>query len=214
MQERATITNVRLYIANQSMEFSEETNLTLADLIWMWTDYDTYPKFTLKFTRKYTLEEAEPHTILGVKLVQQYDVKSQVFNLDLGLDKCVSKYYLCWQDRTGGFQCQPFSKTSTFSEDIKRNEWATYQNAKRLGSVEVTNKWELNSEWIPDEHMPYYESIMVSPAIFLWDLDNDISYRVTVKDNTWTEKTFRNQGRKLNNLQLTVIQDKPQQILY
>lgn len=214
MYEEDNLNAVKLLIRNYDMSYEEPTSLWLSDLYFIFADSDVYEKYVLKFKRNYTIEDAEPHTHLEVKLVKQYDVKSQIFNVDLGIDTCISKYYLCWQDRAGGFQCQPFSKTSTFSEDIKRNEWATYQNAKRLGSVEVTNKWELNSEWIPDEHIPYYESIMVSPAIFLWDLDNDMSYRVTVKDNSWTEKNFRNQGRKLNNLQLTVIEDKPQQILY
>ena len=46
------------------------------------------------------------------------------------------------------------------------------------------------------------------------DVIEDKTYRVLVNDSNYTEKTFKNQGRKLFNLELTVSQDKPQQILY
>lgn len=38
------------------------------------------------------------------------------------IDKCVSPYYLLWQDRMGGYQCQGFSGKSTYSESFK-NEY-------------------------------------------------------------------------------------------
>lgn len=124
------------------------------------------------------------------------------------------RYYLMWQDRFGGFQCQPFEKTETYQEDFKRHEWATYQNAKRLGGIEIQPKWKLNTGWIDDELYPYYESILISPYITMIDVVENKTYRVLVNDSNYTEKTFKNQGRQLFNLQLTVAEDKPQQILY
>jgi len=126
----------------------------------------------------------------------------------------INRYYLMWQDRFGGFQCQPFEKTETYQEDFKRHEWATYQNAKRLGGIEIQPKWKLNTGWIKDELYPYYESILISPSITMIDIIEDKTYRVLVNDSNYTEKTFKNQERKLFNLELTVSQDKPQQILY
>lgn len=126
----------------------------------------------------------------------------------------ISRYYLMWQDRFGGFQCQPFEKTETYQEDFKRHEWATYQNAKRLGGIEIQPKWKLNTGFIEDKFYPYYESILISPYIMMIDVTEDKTYRVLVNDSNYTEKTFKNQERKLFNLELTVSQDKPQQILY
>ena len=126
----------------------------------------------------------------------------------------ISRYYLMWQDRFGGFQCQPFEKTETYQEDFKRHEWTTYQNAKRLGGIEIQPKWKLNTGFIDDKFYPYYESILISPYIMMIDVIEDKTYRVLVNDSNYTEKTFKNQGRKLFNLELTVSQDKPQQILY
>ena len=124
------------------------------------------------------------------------------------------KYYLMWQDRAGGFQCQPFEKTETYSEDFSRAQWETYNNAKRLASVEVQPQWKLNTGFIDDKYYPYYESIFVSPYIELWDIENGTKRRVYVEDSKYTEKTFKNQGRQLFNLELTVKEDTKQHILY
>lgn len=144
------------------------------------------------------------------------DLKERCKIAEIDSPQCTElrRYYLMWQDRFGGFQCQPFEKTSTFQEDLKRHEWATYQNAKRLGGIEVQPKWKLNTGWIKDELYPYYESILISPYIMMIDVVENKTYRVLVNDSNYTEKTFKNQGRQLFNLELTVSEDKPQQILY
>lgn len=102
------------------------------------------------------------------------------------------KYYLMWQDRAGGFQCQPFEKTETYSEDFSRVQWETYNNAKRLASVEVQPQWKLNTGFIDDKYYPYYESIFVSPYIELWDVEKGTKKRVYVDDSKYIEKTFKN----------------------
>lgn len=162
-------------------------------------------------------------TLWNVTEGLQYDTTSLTVKFTLGsasdellfaFDCCPAKYYLLWQDRGGGFQCQPFAKTETYSESFKRNEYDTYRNAKKLASISIQPQWKLNSEWINEELMPYYESLYVSPYIELWDVENNERYNVYISDNSWTEKTFKNQGRKLFNLQVTVKQDIPQQILY
>lgn len=157
--------------------------------------------------------EGKMHAILKFR---NKDVTERCKIADIDTQQCtdVRRYYLMWQDRFGGFQCQPFEKTETYQEDFKRHEWATYQNAKRLGGIEIQPKWKLNTGFIDDEFYPYYESILVSPYIMLIDNVEDKTYRVLVNDSNYTEKTFKNQGRQLFNLELTVSQDKPQQILY
>lgn len=130
------------------------------------------------------------------------------------VDKCPARYYLMWQDRFGDFQSQPFEKTETYSEGFERTNYTTYKKEKRLTSIGVQPKWKINTGFLDENLYPYYESIFVSPYLLLYDTVEDKSYRVTVEDSNYTEKTVKNQGRKLFNLELEVSQDKKQQILY
>ena len=130
------------------------------------------------------------------------------------LDYPHSRYYLKWRDRYGSFQCQPFCKTTTYSESLDKKQLLTYDLHKKIYSVDVTPTWKINSGWIDQELYPYFESIFISNYVELYDTKEDISYVVIVKDSDYTEKTVRNQGRSLFNLELTLELNKNQSILY
>lgn len=130
------------------------------------------------------------------------------------LDEPKSRYYLKWRDRYGSFQCQPFCKTSTYSESFDKKQLLTYDLHKKIYSVDITPTWKINSGWIDQELYPYFESIFISNYVELYDTKEDISYVVVVKDSDYTEKTVRNQGRSLFNLELTLELNKNQSILY
>lgn len=126
---------------------------------------------------------------------------------------CNSRYFIQWFDRLGGFQSQPFDKTTTYSETIKNDIIKDYTNKQRKSSVSVTPQWKVNTKWIDEKYYPFYESILVSPFVQLYDTKEDEVYDVIVKDNSYTEKTVKNQGRKLFNLSLTLELNKQQTIL-
>lgn len=130
------------------------------------------------------------------------------------LEEPKARYYLKWRDRYGSFQCQPFCKTSTFSESFDKKQLLTYDLHKKIYSVDITPTWKINSGWIDQELYPYFESIFISNYVELYDTKEDISYVVVVKDSDYTEKTVRNQGRRLFNLELTLELNKNQSILY
>ena len=130
------------------------------------------------------------------------------------LDVPHSRYYLKWRDRYGSFQCQPFCKTTTYSEGLDKKQLLTYDLHKKIYSVDITPTWKINSGWIDQELYPYFESIFISNYVELYDTKEDISYVVIVKDSDYTEKTVRNQGRSLFNLELTLELNKNQSILY
>lgn len=130
------------------------------------------------------------------------------------LDEPRSRYYLKWRDRYGSFQCQPFCKTSTYSESLDKKQLLTYDLHKKIYSVDITPTWKINSGWIDQELYPYFESIFISNYVELYDTKENISYIVIVKDSDYTEKTVRNQGRSLFNLELTLELNKNQSILY
>ena len=132
----------------------------------------------------------------------------------VGRAVCPKGYFLLWQDRLGGGQCQPFEMVSTYSEDVTGSEITNYYGKRSLYKVEVQPKWKLNSGWLTDDEYRAYESLFVSPWIKLYNADENACYEVILKDRAYTEKTFENQGRRLFNLSVEVEQVETQGILY
>ena len=128
-------------------------------------------------------------------------------------DMCPAQYYVQWIDRYGTYQCQPFSKISTFSNDYSTTLMISYDKVKKPIFKEVKSTWNLNSEFIPEDKLPYYESLFVSPKVILYDAKNDMSYNVVLTDTKFVEKTFANQQRRMFNLQITVEKANDQYIL-
>ena len=129
------------------------------------------------------------------------------------IDMCPAQYYVQWIDRYGTYQCQPFSKISTFSNDYSTTHMISYDKVKKPIFKTVNSTWNLNSEFIPEDKLPYYESLFVSDKVILYDAKNDESYNVVLTDTKFVEKTFANQQRRLFNLQITVEKANEQYIL-
>ena len=136
------------------------------------------------------------------------------------VDLCPAKYYLLWQDRYGSMQSQPFTGTETYSEDVTQTISMDYKGNKNLIGVDVQPKWKLNSDWISTELYPYYESMFTSPYLKLYitdnttTLDSGLMIDVCLTDSEYTEKTFKNQGKKMFNLEVNLSQNKQQNIKY
>ena len=128
-------------------------------------------------------------------------------------DMCPAQYYVQWIDRYGTYQCQPFSKISTFSNDYSTTHMMSYDKVKKPIFNQVKSQWNLNSEFISEDKLPYYESLFVSPKVILYDAKNDMSYNVVLTDTKFVEKTFANQQRRLFNLQITLEKANEQYIL-
>lgn len=124
---------------------------------------------------------------------------------------CFSRYYLLWQDRYGSYQSQPFDGVPTFQNSYERTEISSPE--RKLIYAETKPTWTIKTGWLTDEEFPYYESLFVSPYLLLYDTENDISYNVLITGN-FTEKTFANNDRQLFNLELTLEENKNQNILY
>lgn len=127
------------------------------------------------------------------------------------VDDCPSRYYLMWQDRFGGIQCQGFSGRETYSESISTIQIQNYQGHRRNATHIVDPTYALNTKWLTEEEYPIYESLFTSPYLLLIDTELDKQYRVILVGEDYTEKTFRNQKQMLNlNIQVKV--DKLQTI--
>ena len=144
-------------------------------------------------------------------------VDSVYFNINGDLTKIAnidfapcSRYYLMWQDRYSGFQCQPFEKASTYKEQFSYSEIQKSNLTRVKTQTDVQPSWEINSGWIDADVYPCYESIFISRSLTLIDTVDNINYNVIVKDTSYTEKTFRNQNRKMFNLKLNLELAKKQ----
>lgn len=129
------------------------------------------------------------------------------------IDMCPAQYYVQWIDRYGTYQCQPFSKIATFTNDYNPTHMISYNKEKKPIFKSVNSKWQLNSDYIPENKLPYYESLFVSPKVILYDAKNDMSYNVVLTDTQFVEKTFANQQRRFFNIQITVEKANEQYIL-
>ena len=144
---------------------------------------------------------------------QQYVASKNIIEV-AKVDSCPARYYLQWRDRFGSMQMQPFCKVDTYSEDLTRTEIKNYQDNRSLSNISIQPKWKLNTKWLNNTVYPYYESLLVSPWIKMYDTKEDIVYDVIITSSDYTEKTFKNQSRQQFNLQIDVEAVNTQNILY
>lgn len=144
---------------------------------------------------------------------QQYAASKNIIEV-AKVDACPARYYLQWRDRYGSMQMQPFCKVDTYSEDLTRTEIKNYQDNRRLSNISIQPKWKLNTKWLNNTVYPYYESLLVSPWIKMYDTKEDTVYDVIITSSDYTEKTFKNQSRQQFNLQIDVEAANTQNILY
>lgn len=128
-------------------------------------------------------------------------------------DYCYKRYYLLWQDRYGGYQSQGFNDNAIYSENFEVTETQNYKNERVKSIIQVQPKWKINSGWISEDAYPYYESIYTSPFLRLYDTSEDMIYEVIVTDNSYTEKTYKNE-KKMLNLSLELEGISKQNIIY
>lgn len=128
-------------------------------------------------------------------------------------DSCNADYYLIWCDRTGGYQCQPFHKKTTMTEDIQTTTITNILDETRPMLRAVSNSWQLNSDWLSYDEYKAYESIFTSPYTYLFDVKHNELTPVICTEKKWVEKTKSNNNKPFN-LKITVTANITQNILY
>lgn len=152
-------------------------------------------------------------TLNNTNKYKQYVASKNIIEV-AKVDSCPARYYLQWRDRYGSMQMQPFCKVDTYSEDLTRTEIKNYQDTRSLSNISIQPKWKLNTKWLNNTVYPYYESLLVSPWIKMYDTKEDTVYDVIITSSDYTEKTFKNQSRQQFNLQIDVEAVNKQNILY
>lgn len=128
------------------------------------------------------------------------------------IDDCPADYYLIWMDRTGAYQCQPFTKKVSRTENITSTTVINMLDESRPAITSIKNTWTLNSDWLNKDEYDAFESIFVSPYLYLYDAKIDKGYWVNCDTKQWTSKTKFD--KKLFNLSLSVSSIASQNIIY
>ena len=131
----------------------------------------------------------------------------------LEFDVCPADYYVMWRDRYNGLNCQPVLNNVKMSNNYSRVNKINSKGEERMVSVGTSTSWVVNTDWLTYEKYYVWESILVSPEIYLIDTKNSYTYRVVITDNIYNEKT-RDNSNKMFNLTLNLKNDHTKTITY
>lgn len=129
------------------------------------------------------------------------------------VDQCPAKYYLMWIDRTGGWMSWGFDGRCVMSEDVSTQYSVDMRNRNHTYLKSVNTKWLLNSLPLSLNENKALESILTSPILYIYDVENDESVEVVVITNKYESKTLLN-TKRLFNISLEVQTSQSQNILY
>lgn len=124
-----------------------------------------------------------------------------------------ARFFLIWITRENDYMCRPFCKKSTLNESVSTSYMQTITNRKISYLKNSTFKWTLNSDWLTYDEHNVYESLLISPIVYLYDYDNDKRYVVNVTNAEWTEKNSNN-NRKPFNMTVNVEMADENKITY
>lgn len=128
-------------------------------------------------------------------------------------DVCPADYYVMWRDRYNAMNCQPVLNNVKMSNNYSRVSKTNSKGEEKIVSVGTSSSWVVNTDWLTHEKYYVWESILVSPEIYLIDTKNQYTYRVLITDNIYNEKT-RDNNNKMFNLTLNLKNDHTKTITY
>lgn len=131
----------------------------------------------------------------------------------LEFDTCPADYYVMWRDRYNALNCQPVLNNVKMSNNYSRVNKINSKGEERIVSAGTSTSWVVNTDWLTHEKYYVWESILVSPEIYLIDTKNRYTYRVVITDNIYKEKT-RDNNNKMFNLTLNLKNDHTKTITY
>ena len=109
-----------------------------------------------------------------------------------------SRFYLLWITRNNDYMCRPFCKKNILTESVTTNYVYSVTNRKNPYMKASTYSWKLNSDWLTYDEHNVYESLLISPIVYLYDNIEGKMYRVNVVDTEWTEKNANNTKKPFN----------------
>lgn len=128
-------------------------------------------------------------------------------------DEHNSRFYLIWITRDNDYMCRPFCQRYDLKESVSTSYMTslTDHNVPYIKSSDF--KWTLNSDWLTYSEHNVYESLLISPVVYLYDNETGKLFAVNVTNSEWTEKNSQN-NRKPFNLTVSVQLDQKQNLTY
>lgn len=124
-----------------------------------------------------------------------------------------SRYYLIWITRSNSYLCRPFCSKNTLNETVSTSYITDLNSHNRPYLKESTFKWTLNSDWLSFIEHNEYESLLISPYVYLYDNELDKMHSVNITDSSWSFKNNTNTKRPFN-LTVNLELNKKQNNLY
>ena len=149
--------------------------------------------------------------------VGQYDYETHIYKTETyKLENTCKNYCLYYLNARGGWDWLVIDGVSTkeYTYD-RKNYQKNYNNTQReFGLTTYRNNiketWSLNTGYLTDTQSEKMHNIFGSLSVYLHDLVNDTITPVVITDKKSTEKTFKNQNRRMYNYTINVesSQDK------
>lgn len=151
------------------------------------------------------------HTITLAKLVSGDVIAVKTITIEI-VAAC-SKFdtiRLHWLNNLGGWDSYNFTKQSLKSMDIDRKQFKkmqsiNYSKSDRLKTnynTTITDKLQINSDWISDEMADWFQGLLTSPIVYL-ERGTDNFIAVNITNSNYLIQNYLN-ARKLHNLQLEI----------
>ena len=159
------------------------TSNSTSDAIYDWMDTTTGHRVVTKWNE------------VGITPLYRLTNKAQKIAIE---DTHDSRFYLLWITRDNDYICRPFCKKSTLNESIETSYISTVTNQKRPHLRNSKYVWTLNSDWLTYNEHNVYESLMISPVVYLYDNESGKMYRVNITNGEWVEKNANNNKKPFN----------------
>lgn len=171
-------------------------------------------EFLYNVNIKNLLGQAAPYQTIGTHTITLANsFVTAVKTITIEIVAACSKFdtiRLHWLNNLGGWDSYNFTKQSLKSMDIDRKQFKkmqsiNYSKSDRLKTnynTTITDKLQINSDWISDEMADWFQGLLTSPIVYLErGADNFIAVNIT--NSNYLIQQYLN-ARKLHNLQLEI----------
>lgn len=150
---------------------------------------------------------------IGVRSIVLADNSFVIKTITIEIVAACSKFdtiRLHWLNTLGGWDSYNFTKQSLKSMDIDRKQFKkmqsiNYSKSDRLKTnynTTITDKLQINSDWISDEMADWFQGLLTSPIVYL-ERGTDNFIAVNITNSNYLIQNYLN-ARKLHNLQLEI----------
>lgn len=111
-----------------------------------------------------------------------------------------ARFALYYVNSYGGWDTALMDGNYTISTDVERYIRETESVGQKVNYLNLMERYiTLNTGWLTDAQAEMMGELMNSTNVWLYDMDADWCHPIILTDNTWVQKSFKNQGGRLFN---------------